>query len=81
MLEDGILLAERSMTWQLKRARDLQHFSLALTGLDGQLERPDLINQFIMSALFQIFEKSELEGDGCRVNHTEERPVLLPVPG
>ena len=26
-------------------------------------------------------QKSELEGDGCRVNHAEERPILLSAPG
>ena len=80
MLEDGFLVAEQFITWQLKRPCDLQHSALALTGLDGQLERPDPINQLVMSALFQIFKKSELESDGCRVNHAEERSILLSVP-
>ena len=81
MLEDGILMAEQSMTWQLKRSCDLQHSSLALTELDRRSERPDPINRLVMSALFQIFKKSELVGDGCKVNHAEERPILLSVSG
>ena len=78
MLESGILVVEQSMTWQLKRSCDLQH---SLTVLDGWSERPGLINQLVMSALFKIFQKFELEGDGCRVSHAEERPILLPIPG
>ena len=57
MLEDAILVAEQSMTRQLKRSCDLEHFTLALTGLDGWSERPDPINQLVMSDLFQIFVK------------------------
>ena len=41
MLEDRILVAEQSMTWQLKRPRDFQHSTLAVTCLDGWSERPD----------------------------------------
>ena len=41
MLEDGILVAVQSVTWQLKRSRDTQHSTLALTRLDWWLERPD----------------------------------------
>ena len=82
MLKDRILVAEQSLIWQLKRSCDLQHLTLALTGLDRRLERPDLINRLVMLALFQFFlQKSELEGGGCRVNHAEERPILLSVPG
>ena len=81
MLKDGILVAEQSLIWQPKRSCDLQYSILALTGVDGQFWRSDLINQLVMSVLFQIFAKSELEGDGCRVNHAEERPILLSVSG
>ena len=82
MLKDRILVAEQSLIWQLKRSCYLQHFTLALTGLDWRSERPYPINRLVMSALFQFFlQKSELEGDGCRVNHAEERPILLSVLG
>ena len=55
MLENRILVAEQSMTWQPKRSCSSQHSTLALTGLDGRSERLDPINQLVMSALFQIF--------------------------
>ena len=45
MCENGILV-----TWQPKWSHDLQHSTLALTGLDGYLERPDLINHLVMSS-------------------------------
>ena len=35
---------------------------------------------FFFFFFFFFFYKSELEGDGCRVNHAEERPILLSVP-
>ena len=34
-----------------------------------------------VSPLLDLKKKSELEGDVCRVNHAEERPILLSVPG
>ena len=76
MLKGRILVAEQSLIWQPKRSRDL-----ALTGLDRRSEVLDLINRLVMSALFLILKKSELEGYGCRVNRAEERPVLLSTPG
>ena len=30
---------------------------------------------------FRFLQKSELDNDGCRVNHAEERPILPTVPG
>ena len=50
LLVDRILMAEQSVTWQLKRSRYLQHFTWALIVLDRRLERSDLINQLIMSS-------------------------------
>ena len=43
MLEDGILVAEQSVTRQPNWLSDLQQSTVALTGLDGQSERPDPI--------------------------------------
>ena len=57
MLEDRILVAEQSLTWQPNWSCDLQLSTLALNGLDGWSERPDSINRLVMSALFQIFAK------------------------
>ena len=54
MLKDGVLVVEQSLIWQPKRLCDLQHFTLALTGLDGWSERPDPINRLIMSAQLKI---------------------------
>ena len=34
-----------------------------------------------VSPLSVFLQKSELEGDGCRVSHAVERPILLFVPG
>ena len=47
MLQDGILVAEQSMTQQLKWSYDLQLSTLVLTGLDGLFER--LISLLVMS--------------------------------
>ena len=52
MLEDGILVAEQSLTQQLKRSLVLKHSTLALTELDRWSERADPINWLVMSALF-----------------------------
>ena len=52
MLEDGILVAEKSLTQQLKKSLDFQHSTLDLTGLEGQLDRLDPINWLVMLALF-----------------------------
>ena len=51
MHEDGILVAERSMTCNTPL--------WPLLGLDGRSEGPDLINRLVMSALYQITLKSE----------------------
>ena len=40
ILEIGILVDEQSVTWQLNWSYDLQHFTLALTGLDGSWRGP-----------------------------------------
>ena len=50
MREDGILIAEQSMTYQLKRSSDLQYFPQALTGIDGHLERNDGVDQLVLSS-------------------------------
>ena len=81
MLEDGILVTEQSVTWQLKRSCDSQHSTLALTGLGGRSERPNLINQLVMSALFWFCVKNPNEDNGCWVNHAVERLIALSVPG
>ena len=52
MLEDGILVAEQYLTQKLKRSLDLQHSTLALTGLDGWSEKPDATNRLVMPAPF-----------------------------
>ena len=82
MVEDGILVAEQSLTRQLKRSHDLQHSTLVLIGLDRRLERSNLIRSVGWSCQlsFRFLQKSELEGDGYRVNHAEERPLLPTVP-
>ena len=79
MLKDGILVAEQFVTWKPKRSHDSQHFTLALTRLDGWLERPNLINWLVMSALSDFLQKSELESDGFRVNNVEEIPIPFSV--
>ena len=50
MLKDRILVAEHSITQQLKWSHDLQHSTLAFTGLDGQSDEPDPINRLVMSS-------------------------------
>ena len=52
-------MAEQFVTWQLK-SHDLQHSTLVLTELDRQSERPNLINQLVMSALFWICIKIQM---------------------
>ncbi len=49
MLEDRILVAVQSGTWQLKRLCDSQRSNLALAGLDGRSKRPDPISWLIIS--------------------------------
>ena len=46
---DGILVAEQSVILQLKWPLDWQHIPMTLTGLDGQLERPNAITQLVIS--------------------------------
>ena len=60
MLEDGILVAEQSVTWQLKSPCDSQHSTFPLTGLDGCLEMLDPINWLVMSAHFGICVKIQM---------------------
>ena len=48
MCEDGILVAEHSVTLQPRWSRDLQHSTLVLTKLNRRSDRPDLINQLVM---------------------------------
>ena len=62
MLEGGILVAAQSVIQQPKRSYDLQLSILVFTELDRQLERPYLINQLVMLALFQIFAKIWIRG-------------------
>ena len=50
MLENGILMAEESMSQLPKWLHDLQHSTLVLTQLDGWLERPNLKNQLVTSS-------------------------------
>ena len=47
-LGDGILVAEQSLIQQLKQLSDLQYSTLALTGLNRQSKRPNLISQLVM---------------------------------
>ena len=49
MFKDGILVADQSVNLQPKCSRELQDSTLALIGLDRQLERPDPINQEVIS--------------------------------
>ena len=60
MLGDRILVAEQSVIWQLKRSCNLQRSTLALTGLDRQLDRPNPINGLVMSVLFWICLKIQM---------------------
>ena len=48
MLQDGMLMAEQPVTWQLKRSSDQKHSTLALTGINRQSEKPDPINRLVM---------------------------------
>ena len=50
IFEDGILRANQFVTWQPKWTRDLQHSTFALTELDRQSTRPDLIDLLVMSS-------------------------------
>ena len=81
MLKDRILVVEQSFIWQLKRSRDLQHSTLTLTGLEPVCRGPIRSISWSCQPSFRFLQKSELEANGCRVNHTEERPILLSVPG
>ena len=49
MLGDGFLAAELSVIQQMKWSRDLQNSILALSRLDGRLERPDPISRLVIS--------------------------------
>ena len=49
MLEDGILVAEQFLSQQPNLLHDLQLSFLALTDQDRHSERPNLINQLVMS--------------------------------
>ena len=80
MLEDGILI-EQSLTRQPKKSRDWQHSTQVLTGLDGGQRSQIRSISWSCQSSFGFLQKSELEGDGCRVNHAEERPILLSLPG
>ena len=51
-------MAEQSLNWRPKSSHDLQYSTLALTGLDGQLERPNLINQASPVSLLSNFCKN-----------------------
>ena len=62
------------MTQLPKWPHDQQHSNLALTGLDGQPEKPDPINWLVMSS--PLLKASEAESSGCRVSHAEERPMF-----
>ena len=48
LLEDRILVAEHFVIWLLKWSCDQKHSTLTLIGLDGQSERPNLINLLVM---------------------------------
>ena len=50
MLEHGITVFEQSMTGKPKWSFDKQYSTLALSGLNGLLERPDVIDQLLMSS-------------------------------
>ena len=50
MLEDGILVAEQSLTQQLKWSSELQYSTLAFIELDRWSERLILIKQLVMSS-------------------------------
>ena len=69
------------MVVQLKRSRDSQHSTLALTGLDGWVGEARF-NQLAghVSPLLDLC-KNPNEDDGCRVNQAVERLVALSVPG
>ena len=81
MLEDGILVAEQSMTWQLKRSCDPQHSTLALIGLDRLSERPTLISRLVMSAHFWVCVKIPMRTMAVGFSHDVERLIALSVPG
>ena len=50
ILEDEIMVAKQFMTRQSKWSHDLQHSTLALTGLDRHSERPNPTNWLLMSS-------------------------------
>ena len=59
MFEDGILVAEQSVTEQPKWSRDLQHSALAQTRLDGRSKRPDPINFLVMSSPYHQYNYTD----------------------
>ena len=50
ILKNGMLVAEQSVTRQLKWSSDLQYSTLAYAGLNGRAERPNPIDQLVMSS-------------------------------
>ena len=75
-------MVEQSVTQLPKWPKDLQQSTLTLTGLDGWSERADPINRLVMSGRLsesckRLLLVSKAESGGCRVNHTEERPMFL----
>ena len=51
MLKDGILVVEQYLAWQLNGQVTC---NIPLTGVDGQLDKPNLINQSTGPALAPI---------------------------
>ena len=68
-------MTEQSVTQQSNWLCYLQHSCLAFYWLDKRSI------SWSCQPSFRVLQKSELESDGCRVNHAEERPILLSVPG
>ena len=48
---------------------------------DGILLAEQFVIQLLMRSCDLALAGLDTEGDDCRVNHAEERPILLPVPG
>ena len=80
MLEDGILLAEQSVTWQLKRLwlATLHFGPYWARQAVGETQSDQSAGH--VSPLLDLCKNTN-EDDGCRVNHAVERLVALSVPG
>ena len=67
------MVAEQSVTQQLKRPRD----TLALTGLDGEAQSTQSAGY--VSPLLDLCKNLD-ENNDCRINHAVKRLVALSLP-